>query len=206
MRQLRIQSCAISDDGLRVLGRLPELSHIQLHGKIDVTDDGVAALAPLSKLEVLILPDSQIKGAGLRTMTGFVELRALSLARAPLDDRGLAEIAKLNQLQQLDLSGISLTDRGLAEFVGKLPWLTRLDLSYSSVTDTGLLSLQGRPRLRELNVLGTNLTLNFVSQLLDDNRHLRVWALDPQQPQSRSGISIGSSFQPIDSYQALLEP
>ena len=203
LRMLRIEQCQIGDDGLRVLGTLPALAGIQLGGQLEISDEGVAHLAQLSKLRALILPGSKVTGSGLR---GFEELRALSLAGAPLTDLGLAEIAKMSQLRQLDMSRTSITDRGLAELSGKLPQLTRLNVAHTKLTDEGLANLLGRKRLRELDVVGADLTLNFVNRLLKDNRQLNLWALDPQRPQSRGGVAIGSSFQPIDLNQALLEP
>jgi len=199
LEELNVSAAEIGDASLRVLGGLPEMRSIQLHGVLNVTDDGLAPLAGLSRLEMLILPDSQITGPGVGALTGMARLQTVSLARAPLEDSGMTELAKINSLRQLDISRTKITDGGLADFAGKLPLLTRLNLAETNISDEGAAALLNRPQLQEVDVTGTNLTVRFLNQLAEGNWMLRVWS----QPASRSGMGgmggmNSGGFQPVE--------
>ncbi|HUE70965.1 MAG TPA: hypothetical protein VMP01_08755 [Pirellulaceae bacterium] len=126
------QSPGITNDSLRVVGRLPELTGIVLCGtRID--DQGIAELGDLEKLAGLHIAFSPVRGYGFARLKSASRLADISLRGSVADDDGL-----------IGLTGCK-----------RLVWL---DLSKTRVHGPGLVHLKGLPELQKLNLAGTRLT------------------------------------------------
>lgn len=112
-----------------------------------ITDDGLAALAGMARLEELELTGSRLEGPGLVHLGHLGSLRRLTLDDTRIKDASLSHLAGLNQLRELSLSGTGVTDAALPR-LSKLRRLWRLDLSGTAVTPAGVARLRAeRPGL-----------------------------------------------------------
>lgn len=114
-------SAGVTDDGLRFLARMPNLTHLDLSGTA-ITDRGLAVLAELRQLE------------------------RISLSWTRISDAGVASLAGCDLLQHVDISGTVCGDASLRTFAGK-PHLSHFK-SGERTTDDGLPVLLDYPVFR----------------------------------------------------------
>jgi hypothetical protein len=130
-----------TDKDIDVVLQCPAIVDLTLE-KVSVTDEGLTKLKPLTNLSRLILNDTKISGAGLKT-----------LAALPLKDT----------LAVLGLRGTNLQDGDLAT-LKNFPRLERLDISQTAITNLSLPDLQGLS-LRVLSPTETQITASGLEQL-----------------------------------------
>jgi Leucine-rich repeat (LRR) protein len=130
---------------LGVLGELPDLQQLGLHG-CALTDTDVTVLRQLRKLRFVALGGNRIGDSAVGVLTNLQELRELNLSDTEVTDNGCAAIARLVHLHSLDLRGVRLTGARLGEF-GALTELSYLRL-------TGVASQHG-PQFAALTGLRT---------------------------------------------------
>jgi hypothetical protein len=107
--------------------------------KID--DAALESLKGVSEQLVwLNLANTGVTDAGLKTLTGFKNLRRLHLEKTGVGDEGLASLKNLGELQYLNLYGTKVSDKGLASLAG-LKKLKNVYLWQTSVTDAGAADL-----------------------------------------------------------------
>jgi internalin A len=112
------------------------------------TDQVLAHVGNLGRLEDLCLEGSSVSDTGLERLEGLSRLRRLNLDYTRVTDAGLAHLRGLSGLEHLDLFEAPVTDGGLAHLEGltKLRWLS---LSNTEATDAGMQALLQRiPKLR----------------------------------------------------------
>ena len=147
-----------TDADLILAGNLRRLDAIVLKGRVgQVTNDGLANLASLTRLNQLQLGSTAIDDIGLDRVSGLTSLRSLSLDSTKISDAGLKKLKRLTQLTYLSLQSTNITDGGLAELSG-LVNLESLDLRHTAVSDAGLKHLKGMKRLTYLYVSDTMVT------------------------------------------------
>jgi hypothetical protein len=140
----------LTDDDLVHLRPLKGLRRLRLWGQF--TDAGLACLAGMNDLEVLVLEDVQLTDAGVANMQALRQLTVLNSLRSKISDIGLENLGHLTALEAIRLEGSRISDSGLIH-LRSLPALRELDLSETSITDAGL------DHLKELNGL-THLRLD----------------------------------------------
>lgn len=91
-----------TDVAARNLARLKSLSHLNAH--FHVTDKGVASLASLPHLELLILNGDETTDASAEYIAQMESLKSLSFEDCPITDAMLQVIADLPDLEHLTLS------------------------------------------------------------------------------------------------------
>lgn len=95
-----------------------------------------------------------------------------------LEDTVGIDFAKLaNRLDAVDLSGAPIGDAELADLFSDpegLQYLDSLNLSDTRVTDNAILEVMKAPRLRRLNLRGTDVTFNMRRQLVKLTRFEQV--------------------------------
>lgn len=129
----------------------------------EITDGAVAALAPLTKLEVLDLSTNAIGLPGVTALAGLaIPLRSLRLYQTAVDDEQLVALAKAKfPLQHLDLGYGEISEVGIRA-IGKAGWpLETLKLWACKIRDTGAHALADADftaTLRELTVGYNDLT------------------------------------------------
>ena len=166
----------VTDDGLRKIGRLTNISVLGLGPRPDfpkvrtpitgkgarITDEGLFALKPLSKVFMLGLQGTPIGDAGLENLRGVGRdhngLLVLSLAGTLVTDAGLARLPDLfPNLDWLELDGCAITDEGLTH-LGRLGRLSQLFLNDTRVGDEGLRLLVDLQKLNRLQLDRTRIT------------------------------------------------
>jgi hypothetical protein len=157
LERLILHRCAVTDDGLAQVAKMTKLKELTL-ADCPITDAGLASLSALSELEVLNLASSfgdtpRIKGDGLAALAGLTKLRVLVLDKNLIDDAGLAALKKLHGLRELYLEQTRVTGPGLAN-LKELSHLTVLSLNETKIADAGLAALQDVGSLEVLNLRG----------------------------------------------------
>ncbi len=114
---------AVSDEHLKLIGELTELTGLQFGGPgTKVTDDGIAHLAGLTKLLVLVMDDTSITDAGLKKLLGGLpSLSVLSLTNSVVSDDSVPSIANMKMLTRLHLVGTRITEAGYKKLQAALP-------------------------------------------------------------------------------------
>jgi hypothetical protein len=138
----------LKDADLDVLPNLKHVVGLQLGNCAGITDEGLAVLRKLPDLEQLDLGRSpEFMQLMLRTdppltevvidhVKGLVRLKDLSLAQAKITDAGLAKLKNLRNLESLDLSGTLVTNAGLQVLKG-MPRLRLLIVDSPGITPEG---------------------------------------------------------------------
>ncbi len=169
--------------GTKVTSKVFEhLSHLTALRSLDIgftqiDDDGFELLAPLVKLERLVMGGNRLRGSclsSLRLLPALTDLDAGGIQRVdsglwglPLTEANLQQIGALKQLKSLSLNGATVTDRG-ADYPGQaeaerkelrgltalssLVNLERLDLSRTPVSAANLEPLRKMPKLRDIRL------------------------------------------------------
>ena len=133
-----------------------QITHLLLSGT-QVTDEGLAKLTYLRRLEDLDLGDTTITGAGFANVE-FALLRKLYLRRCrKLTVDGFEQIVKCQNLEKLDLYESNIDDQFLQE-IAKLPRLKTLWADYTRLTNAGLPYLYGMTQLRSFTLKKTTIT------------------------------------------------
>ena len=122
---------------------------------LDIGDEGVKRLAPLSQLKHLRLNNTTIKDP--KCFEALVNLESLDLGDAYVLDSSLAPLANMKNLKRLNLLGTLITDDGL-KYLRDLTKMEDLDLYGVKITDAGVEHLRKMTALRRLNLLGGQIT------------------------------------------------
>jgi Leucine-rich repeat (LRR) protein len=151
-----------TDEDLAVFRSLPDVTTIELNNNPRVTDAGLAHLAGLSKLRVLYLYRSQVKGPGIRHLPRNIEF--LMLTRTPLADEGLVPVKNMTRLTGLRLGFTKVTDEGLVNLSG-LSALEDLELRNTDLSDAGLEHLRSLKNLKSLSLDHTKVKSAGIARL-----------------------------------------
>src|SRR5262249_10527802 len=138
LETLILVSDRITDKGLKLIGRLPNLQTLHVSGflaDLRITDSGLRHLKSLKKLQTLWL-FGQYSGRELNLLAGLPALRRLTLGDK-LTDEGMQELRKLPQLESLELHGFSFGTKGL-ESIKRLSNLKKLGLEFTLVSNDWL--------------------------------------------------------------------
>lgn len=134
-----------SSDYLRKSTDLPEgpfdLVLVHLENNNRVSDDGLAALVGVKKLESLNLNGTRITSKGLAHVGLMSGLKYINLRVSTLGDADLEVFHKLPELYALEISSTQVGDAGL-EQLKACKSLRTLYVSQTNVTDDGVASLK----------------------------------------------------------------
>lgn len=161
----------LAEGGLKEITSMPEgkfrITRVSLHGKGNVSDEDVARLAGLERLETIELDGTSVTDKALEilsTLTSAESIQSLNIGHTRITGAGLARLAKLSHLTRLDITGTAVDDTELARLPA-LPRLESLVLKETRITD-GALEFVGRfPHLREMDVRRTAVTAQGLLQL-----------------------------------------
>jgi hypothetical protein len=154
---------AISEDALKNLEELPNLSQLDIGDNRQFTDQALVHFRELKKLTLLVLDSTDLSDAGLQHLTSLDELCTLNLASTAITDAGLKHLAKLDALFDLDLTSTAISDDGLKHLTPLD--LYALNLDSTAITDAGLKHLESHEGLRKLSLNGTGVTAQGVQKL-----------------------------------------
>ena len=86
LERLCIQYSRVTDEGLRHLNGLPNLTELVMGYNGRITDAGASHLGTLTKLQRLVLSQTEITDRGLQDMRGLTSLTKLTLADSRITD------------------------------------------------------------------------------------------------------------------------
>lgn len=187
---LNLEGCRLTDEDLRQLEKLPQLTHLSIRGCAGIKGSGLkhlnplsvrhltfehansdlAEIAHLSLLRGLTIIDCRISDETLKHLTPekFPFLEQLTFSECPeISDQGISEsIAKLSSLKELNLKEIDISDKSL-EKLSTLTALERLSVhGCTKITDKGIEYIATMESLNELDCTRcTDLTVKGIEQL-----------------------------------------
>ncbi|MCA9144659.1 MAG: hypothetical protein H6823_08165 [Planctomycetaceae bacterium] len=125
LRGLTLHTQKVSDEDLKLIGKLTKLSYLTLSDSANLTDEGLAALAPLA-LRSLHIPASKITNDGLRHLSKMTTLSTLYLGGEQITDTGLEHLNNLKSLRSISLRTTGVTEEGVTKLKAILPSLQRV--------------------------------------------------------------------------------
>src|ERR1041384_4517369 len=144
----------IGDEGVKRLAPLTQLKHLRLN---NTTIKDPACFQALVNLESLDLGDSYVLDDSLSPLANMKDLRRLNLLGTLVTDEGLKHLRELTRLEDLDLYGVRITDSGVSH-LRKLTALRRLNLLGAQITDASAEILSQFRELRDLNLYRSRIT------------------------------------------------
>ncbi|MEX0866814.1 MAG: protein kinase, partial [Pirellulales bacterium] len=153
LTSLDLSRTEITDEDLAAIAQLTRLEELHLAGT-RVSDKGLAHLAALNSLRVLDLSETRVTGAGLAALQDLPNLSALRLNRCRVSDAAMETINRYPALVELSLAfNTSLSDSGIAKLTN-LKKLQVLDVGGARITDAAMSTIGGFTDLRRLNLAG----------------------------------------------------
>ncbi len=177
----------ISDEGLKYLGRLPRLEHLDVSYSA-ITDAGLRGLIGLGgnrALRTLVLDRTGITDEGLNIVARLPAITAIGLSGCAVTDDGVARLLDATELEELWLDDTPVSDVLLTS-VARRGGLRVLSLAGTRISDEGALALSQLSSLRCLILDETNVSIRSVAKLVLKLRNLeelqlRNTAIDPQR-------------------------
>jgi beta-lactamase regulating signal transducer with metallopeptidase domain/Leucine-rich repeat (LRR) protein len=218
LRELSLVECGVTDEGVRRLEAMPQLSLLSLGNEGRLTDAALASIGKLKNLKSLSLSSyagseqlgrMKFSADGVRRLIGlqqleelhlvghavpaealeFARLKSLSLGHDEVDDACAARIATLQDLRSLVLVYTKITDDGLKN-IAELPALARLQLDSRIITDAGIGHLKRLSAMQHISLRATHLTDASLRHLAGMNSLQRIDLNGSGEP----GVNAGKCF------------
>lgn len=202
LRELSIGQCGITDEGLKVLVQMPQLTSLRINNEGLLTDDCLSSIATLKHLQSLSMSSyvstsrygwmrfgsealaqlsalrklEELDLAGQRFPTDafeFTKLKSLSVSGYQIDDEFAKKLKLCPNLRTLHFSNTQITDDGLKQ-IAELPELRNLNLFGDLVTDEGLRALQNAARLEHLSLRNLSISDAGIGHLAQVNTLSRI--------------------------------
>jgi len=146
----------LEDDWIDRLQALPELRKLTIAHPVNLSENSVARIANLQRLEAFhgeAFPiDSPLADATAKALAGIPSLRSLSLKATGITDEGIRALTA-SSLTELSLHGEErLADTAL-EHAAAIRNLQKLTVHSTPINAEGLKHLQACQRLKELSLL-----------------------------------------------------
>jgi hypothetical protein len=216
LRELSVGECGTTDEGVRHLEAIPQLTHLALEQEGRLTDAALASVAKLKRLRHLCLSSyvgtvsygrMHFTPEGLRQLASLQELVVLwlpghapsanlfpfpkltALSVGEVDDTAATRIAKCRSLRQLELVYSGITNDGL-KAIATLPGLRRLSLSSTVITDAGMVHLKALPHLEHVELRATEVSDETLKHLAEIKTLTRLDLHGSGLP----GVNLGERF------------
>lgn len=199
----------VTDADLAKLDGLSQLVRLILGGT-GITSEASAQLRAHPLLESLYLEGTSFGDEGIEQITSLTRLRSIDLTDTPTTDAGCESLAEMKSLRRIWLDSTRITDAGVAsicklplEGIGLehdrvsdactapllgCPTLQAVLLDDTGVTDAGVAMLLQLPKLSELGLAKTRMTMTSVGALAGAKSLRSLSLSDP--PVSRAGHEI----------------
>ena len=155
VRWIEAKKGEMTDEAMALLPSLSKLEWLEIGGG-NVSAAGAAHLKGCPELRRLYIHDIKLAGDKLQWLASLTKLEALSLQRTGIDASIMGNI-KAPELVVLNLSGNSVGDDVL-EAAARIKGLEVLSLADTKVTGPGLEKLRGMQRLNELNIMRSRIS------------------------------------------------
>lgn len=133
---IALRYSGVTDAQLKRIGEFKNLRSLSLEGN-PVTDETLALISNVQRLEQVDLSDTNIGDGGLIHLVDAVNLNHLCLRGTFITDRGLSNLGNLRSLGYVDLSDTDVSDAGL-EKLTHLKNMYYLHLPETKVTKSGM--------------------------------------------------------------------
>jgi len=154
VRWIEAKKGELSDEAMAYLPALSRLEWLEIGGG-KVSAAGAAHLKGCPELKRLYIYDINLSGDRLQWLAALTRLEALSLQRTGIN-AAIMENIKAPNLVVLNLSGNPVGDE-ILEAAARIRDLEVLSLADTRVTGPGLEKLRGMQRLNELNLMRCNI-------------------------------------------------
>ena len=155
VRWIEAKKGELTDEAMAFLPALSKLEWLEIGGG-KVSAAGAAHLKGCPELRRLYIYDINLAGDKLQWLSALTKLEALSLQRTGID-ASIMENIKAPELVVLNLSGNPIGD-DMLDAAARIKELEVLALANTKVTGRGLEKLRGMRRLNELNLMHCNVT------------------------------------------------
>ena len=163
VRWIEAKKGELTDEAMAHLPALSRLEWLEIGGG-KVSSTGAAHLKGCPELRRLYIYDINLAGDKLQWLTALTKLEALSLQRTGIN-ASIMENIKAPGLVVLNLSGNPVGDDAL-EAAARIKELEVLALADTNVTGPGLEKLRGMRRLNELNLMRCKIEDNDIDVFL----------------------------------------
>ena len=152
LTKLSIGSPALTDAGMRNIGKIRSLRQLNVGRDAQITDDGLTYLWGPQNLDYMRIDVPGITGRKFELISNMLKLRRFHLNGSDFTDEGMRYLGYLPNLGSVELEGVhaNLTDTGLAH-LAEAPRLYELKIESTGtkMTDAGFENLRAqKPDLR----------------------------------------------------------
>merc|ERR1712168_676477 len=117
LKELQLIYCNITDEAMKVVGKLALLEELNLNSNEDITDNGIYHVSQLEHLRSLLVSDCKgLTDTSLRYIGNLLLLEELDMSYTPFTDDGLMYLSNLKQLHRI---GYDYSDDGLITEEGR---------------------------------------------------------------------------------------
>jgi hypothetical protein len=186
LRELYLSRTKVTDRGLEILDRIPELHGLGL-AEVPIGEPTVVRIAKQRELRTLVLSGTGAPRDALAGLGGLGALERLYLERTRAGDATLAALAPLRQLRALHLANTDVSEASLAVLRG-FTLLEELTIGDTRV-GAGIADLDPWPRLHTLSLLGLELGDAALPAIA---RHRQLAALDLSSTEVRDPAPLAA--------------
>ena len=146
LEQLTLFGDYVDDACMKRLGQMKEIKRFWTDSK-QVTAAGWVHLTGLTKMQDLVLSNTNFGDEDMRALEGMKDMKNLSLNNTRITDAGMPSLAGLTKLHDLGLQGTKVTDLGMAA-MKDLTELNNLYVGMTDVTAKGLAMVPNKDRMQ----------------------------------------------------------
>jgi Leucine-rich repeat (LRR) protein len=130
----------------------------------DLSDKHIAELAGWADLQYLVADSTRITDASIPVILGFTRLTDLSIGGNIIASSTLSTCTLPSEISNLGLGGIPLTDEDVST-ISRCSEITALNVNYCQLSSIALEELARLPKLRSIEALGADSTLEMTKHL-----------------------------------------
>lgn len=122
LKELSIDQCPITDDGVKEIAKVRTLTHLDLFGCNGVTDASLTHIKTMQSLSELYILSNRISGHSFQKLSALQYLRELDLSGcSEISDNAVKPLGSLTQLVQLDIRYTAISEKGVEKLERALP-------------------------------------------------------------------------------------
>lgn len=159
LKTLAINETNILDSALIHVSKISGLEKLYLHSASNITDQGLAYLEGMKKLNTVHVMSHHITNKGVKSLSKIKSIESLAVMRAMLvTDDCIPSLCSLPSLNTLMLNYTGVTGKGIIELAQCKKELVHLEISGLPFTDASLDALKTMPHLRVLHMEDTEIS------------------------------------------------
>lgn len=185
----------VTDEGLKVLAKLPNLNELQLMDEVRVSPKGLLQLAKVPHLEIVGFNGIGLTEEHLDALVKLPSLNYLLVAYSPLiTDAHIDKIASISKLYRVNLSGTKVTDEGLGRLLKAHPNMQLLSVNKLDLTDEGADHISKLTQLRRLDIKNNRRITDKGLRKLETLKNLKELFIDNSVGTEHGRIALQHSL------------